>query len=112
MSPQIIHSSTGRSAEYFSALSTKRVRKAPPLIFITLIALSGCTSHSAPSFVIFGAYFPAWMLCALIGILGAFAARGIFVAAGLSSVLPYQLFVCSSAGLVVAILIWLVWFGT
>jgi len=87
------------------------VPKATLLIFITSIALSGCSRHSAPSFVLFGAFFPAGMLCALIGIFGAFAARGIFVATGLNSVLPYQLFVCSSAGLSVATLSWLIWFG-
>ena len=42
---------------------------------------------------------------------GAIAARGIFVAAGLDSVLPFQLFVCSSVGLVVAALTSLIWFG-
>lgn len=81
------------------------------LVFIATITLSGCAGHGAPSLVLFGAFFPAWMLCSLAGILGAVAARGIFVAAGLNNVLPYQLLVCSSAGLVVAIVIWLIWFG-
>jgi hypothetical protein len=49
------------------------------------------------SIVLFGAFFPAWMLCAIIGIFGAIAARGIFVASGLDSVLPFQLFVCSGS---------------
>ena len=86
-------------------------RKSALLIFITLPAFAGCASHGAPSFVLFGAYFPAWMLCALIGILGAIAARGIFVGSGLDSVLPFQLFVCSSVGLVIAAVTWLTWFG-
>jgi hypothetical protein len=81
------------------------------LSFIASMTISGCASHGAPSFVLFGAFFPAWMLCSFIGILGAIATRGIFVAAGLNSVLPYQLFVCSSAGLVAAILAWVIWFG-
>ena len=51
------------------------------------------------------------MLCALIGIFGAIAARGIFVAARLDSVLPFQLFVCSSVGFVVAALTWLTLLG-
>jgi hypothetical protein len=51
------------------------------------------------------------MLCAIIGIFGAITSRGIFVAAGLDSVLPFQLFVCSSVGFVVATLTWLFWFG-
>ena len=90
---------------------TQTTRKSALLIFITLPAFAGCSSHGAPSFVLFGAFFPAWMLCALIGISGAIAARGLFVTAGLDSVLPFQLFVCSSVGLVVAALTWITWFG-
>jgi hypothetical protein len=86
-------------------------RKAALLTFVTSTGLGGCASHGAPSFVLFGAYFLAWMLCAIIGIFGAIAARGIFAAAALDSVLPFQLFVCSSVGLVVATLTWLTWFG-
>jgi len=93
-----------------NARGKRRAREFRISILIAFIALTGCASQ-APSFVLFGAYFPAWMLCALIGILGAFATRGIFVATGLNSVLPYQLFVCSSAGLFAAILTWLLWFG-
>jgi hypothetical protein len=86
-------------------------RKAALLTFVTSTGLGGCSSHPAPSVVLVGAYFPAWMLCAIIGIFGAITAAGIFVAAGLDSVLPFQLFVCSSVGLVVATLTWLTWFG-
>jgi YtcA family len=101
-----------KTAKRAFAPGTKRARKAALLMFVTLLALGGCSNRGAPSFVLFGAFFPAWMLCAFIGILGAIAARGIFVAAGLASIVPFQLFVCSSAGLVVAVLTWLVWFGT
>ena len=87
------------------------MRIATLLILVASGALGGCASHGAPSFVLFGAFFPAWMFCAFIGIFGAIAARGIFVAAGLDSVLPFQLFVCSSVGFVVAALTWLTWFG-
>jgi hypothetical protein len=111
MSRQINRSSIGKIAMGTSAVGAKSVRRAALLISIASITLSGCASHGAPSFVLFGAFFPAWMLCSLAGILGAVAARGMFVAAGLNNVLPYQLFVCSSAGLAVAIVIWLIWFG-
>jgi hypothetical protein len=95
----------------FGATGAQTTRKSALLIFITLPAFAGCSSHGAPSFVLFGAFFPAWMLCAIIGVFGAIAARGIFVASGLDGVLPFQLFVCSSVGLVVATLTWLIWFG-
>jgi hypothetical protein len=51
------------------------------------------------------------MLCALIGIVAAIAARAGFVASGLDSVLPFQLFVCSAIGLCCGLIAWLLWFG-
>jgi hypothetical protein len=95
----------------FAVKGTSKVYRAVLTVFIASGVLSGCARHGAPSFVLFGAFFPAWMFCAIIGIFGAIAARGIFVAVGLNSVLPFQLFVCSSVGLAVAALAWLIWFG-
>ena len=97
--------------EFGASTGAQTTRKSVLLIFITLPAFAGCSSHAAPSIALFGAFFPAWMLCAIIGIFGAIAARGIFVAARLDSVLPFQLCVCSSVGLAVAALTWLIWFG-
>jgi hypothetical protein len=65
----------------------------------------------APSFPIAGAYFPAWMVCALLGIVSATAARAAFVASGLADTLPFQLFVCTAIGCCVAFVAWLFWFG-
>jgi hypothetical protein len=81
---------------------------APIAIFM---GLGGCAAQGAPSFILFGAYFPAWMLCAVIGIAGALAARIGMVTTGLSDTLPFQLFVCTAIGLIVAISAWLLWFG-
>ena len=74
-------------------------------------ALGGCSSHSAPTLSLFGAFFPAWMLCGLIGILAAIGSRGIFVATGLSDILPFQLFVCASIGVCLALIAWSLGFG-
>ena len=87
----------------------QRMRRLPMLLL--LFALVGCAHHGAPSFVLFGAYFPAWMLLALMGILVAIGARIVFVGSGLASIVPHQLFVCAAIGLVFAILAWLLWFG-
>jgi hypothetical protein len=73
--------------------------------------LSGCTNEGAPSYSLFGAFFPAWMFCAVLGIFAAIGARAVFVLTGLSSVLPFQLFVCASIGVCFALLAWLLWFG-
>ena len=75
-----------------------------------LLGLSGCAAAGAPSFILFGAYFPAWMLCAMLGIVGAIATRVVMVATGLSDVVPFQLFICVSIGLIIAVLLWLLWF--
>lgn len=76
-----------------------------------LATLSGCTAHGAPSLILFGAYFPGWIFCAVLGILAAILARLAMVTSGLSAVLPLQLFVCAALGLLVAIAAWLLWFG-
>ena len=84
-----------------------------PTLMVSLasIALGGCRVRGAPSFVIAGSYFQGWMICALIGIVMAIAARIGFVASGLANVLPCQLFVCSAIGLCCGLLVWLLWFG-
>ncbi|MDM0070518.1 YtcA family lipoprotein [Variovorax sp. J31P207] len=83
-------------------------RWARPLV---LLGLTGCAHPGAPSFALFGAYFPAWMLCVLLGIAASIGARVLFVATGLAGALPFQLFVCMSIGLCFALLAWLSWFA-
>jgi hypothetical protein len=74
-------------------------------------ALSACEVSGAPSIVIAGSYFPGWMFCALIGIIAAIGIRAGFVASGLASILPLQLFVCGACGVCCGLLAWLLWFG-
>lgn len=69
--------------------------------------LGGC----APTVSAFGAYFPGWLLCALIGIAGAAIARIGFVATGLSDKIPAQFFVCAAIGIIIASLCWLIGIG-
>jgi YtcA family len=76
-----------------------------------LLSLSGCGSAGAPSYDLFGAFFPAWLLCGIVGIAGAVVARVVFVSTGLANTLPYQLAVCAAIGLITALLVWLVGFG-
>ena len=72
-------------------------------------ALEGC--GAAPSFSLVGAYFPVWLASAVIGGLAALIARLVFVVTGLSTELPFQLFVCAAIGTLVGILVWLLWVG-
>jgi hypothetical protein len=57
--------------------------------------------------MLFGAYFPLWLLSAFAGIGGALVAHRVFVVTGWVRVVPYQLFVCASIGLAAGVLIWL-----
>jgi hypothetical protein len=82
------------------------------LLVLSGAAVSGCAIRGAPSFVLFGAFFPAWMLLAGIGILAAIGARIALVSTGLAEIVPLQLLVCVSAGLIIAVLAWALWFGT
>jgi hypothetical protein len=81
-------------------------------LLLGLIAMlqSGCASRGAPSFVFFGAYFPSWMLIACIGIAAALVARVASVATGIADDLPFPLAVCTSVGVIVAVIVWFVWF--
>jgi len=71
----------------------------------------GCVSQGAPSFVLFGAYFPEWMLLAVIGVLAGATARAAMVATGLAATIPFQLLCCTAIGVTTAIVSWLVWFA-
>ncbi len=84
-----------------------RARAALPAIVVSSSALGGCATRGAPSFELFGAFFPAWMLCAVIGIAAGAAARVVFIAVGLDNILQFRLLVCSSVGVIVAALAWL-----
>jgi hypothetical protein len=64
----------------------------------------------APSFELFGAYFPAWMLCAGVGITGAVIARLVLVSARFAMLVSYQLPVCVAGGVTLALLVWLALF--
>ncbi|WP_218017990.1 hypothetical protein [Sphingomonas azotifigens] len=73
-----------------------------------LVMPAGGCARGAPSLVFFGAYFPLWLACMVIGATVAGVARALMVVSGLSERLPYQLLLCTaigtSAGLLVAML--------
>jgi hypothetical protein len=98
----------GRSQMHTNATTS---RLASPLIVLVSCSLGGCSAGAAPSFDLFGAFFPAWLLCGIIGIAGAVVARVVFVSTGIANTLPYQLAVCAAIGVITALLVWLVGFG-
>jgi len=81
------------------------------LIALGSFSLAGCSKGGAPSFELFGAFFPVWLLSGTFGIAGAIAARAAFVRFGVANALPYQLAVCTAIGVIAALLFWLIGFG-
>lgn len=74
-----------------------------------VLVVGGCTTSPAQN--LFGSFFPAWMLCAAVGILGAVVARQILIAGGIHRDLfaPPLTYLCIAvAG---TLLVWLIWFG-
>jgi hypothetical protein len=51
------------------------------LPFTALIFLAGC--RGAPSINLVGSFFPAWMLCVAIGVIGVLFLRRVFVRTGI-----------------------------
>jgi hypothetical protein len=84
------------------------VQKGHAGLLATTLLLAGCSPAGAPTIPMFGAYFPSWLACALIGILGAVVVRLVFIKAGIDDVLPWRLpiYVCvaASIGFLVSIL--------
>jgi YtcA family len=80
-------------------------------LFLAFTCFGGCSADGAPSFDLFGAFFPAWLLCGIVGVAGAVAARVAFVSGRVANALPYQLAVCVAIGVITAVLFWLVGFG-
>jgi hypothetical protein len=92
--------------------SRKRWRISGALMVASLqLVLTSCSFGGAPSFTLFGAFFPAWLLCGIVGIVSAVVARVAFVSSGLANTLPYQLAVCTALGVITALLVWLIGFG-
>jgi hypothetical protein len=96
---------------YWAERWIKRRPISASVLALPLLSLSGCSEAGAPSFDIFGAFFPAWLLCAVLGILVALGAHIFFAARNLTVVLPFQLSVCTSLGATFALLVWLICFG-
>ncbi len=73
--------------------------------------LGGCSARSAPAAVLFGAYFPDWLIFAILVVLFALATRIAFGIAGRAEAIPFPLFTCLAVGILLAGSIDLLWLG-
>jgi len=83
---------------------TRGVRR----VAIALVT-AGC-SH-APTMNLFGSYFPAWMLCAAVGIVATVIIWWILAMAGIHEYVIAPLLTYTGLALSAALLSWLLWFG-
>ncbi len=74
-----------------------------------MLTLSDCAS--APAVNVVGSFFPAWMLCALIGIAVAVCLRQVLVLVGLEDSLVLPLLTHTAVGVAATLAVWLIWFG-
>ena len=77
-------------------------------IAITL-PVAGC--NYAPTMDLLGSYFPAWMLCAALGIIAAIVIRQILAVAGISEYVVAPLLTYAGLAVSATLLAWLLWFG-
>lgn len=73
-------------------------------IAISILLLSGCVAHQAPTFTVLGSYFPSWMACAFIGLGVTIGIRLILIRSGIDDVLPARLLLYTCLALAVAFL--------
>jgi hypothetical protein len=75
------------------------------------IVLPVAACSYAPTMDLLGSYFPAWMLCAVIGIAAAVIIRQILVVAGINDYVVAPLLTYAGLAVSATLLAWLLWFG-
>jgi YtcA family len=82
----------------------------PGLLRVAIaLAVSGCSR--APTIDLLGSYFPAWMLCAGVGVVVAVIIRRILAMAGIDEYIVAPLLTYAGLALSATMLLWLLWFG-
>jgi hypothetical protein len=67
--------------------------------------------NTSPAQNILGSYFPAWMLCALIGLILTVMIYVIFVKIGIDEFIPAKLMIYLGLAISLTFIMWLLWFG-
>jgi hypothetical protein len=86
------------------------IRKYNPYVLISSLAtLSACNASPVQSVV--GSYFPAWMLCAVFGIISTLIIYVIFVKINIDPFIPAKLLIYLGLAISLTLLSWLLLFG-
>jgi len=105
--------SNGSSLAAGSGASIRRDRhRCGPLgLWRVAIALPVAGCNYSPTMDLLGSYFPAWMLCAVIGIVTAVIIRQILAVAGINDYVVAPLLTYAGLAVSATLLAWLLWFG-
>jgi hypothetical protein len=104
--------SNGSSLAAGSGTLIRRDRHGGPLALwriATALPIAGC--NYSPTMDLLGSYFPAWMLCAAIGIVAAVIIRQILAVAGINDYVVAPLLTYAGLAVSATLLAWLLWFG-
>ncbi len=81
-------------------------------VLLSALMLSGCSQLTrSPSVPIFGSFFPAWIICAIGGIIAAVIVRFVLIFLRLDEHLPAPPLVYLCMAISAGIGLWLVWTG-
>src|SRR5690349_11776601 len=94
-----------------AAGSAMPIRRGPLGLWRVAIALPVAACSRSPTMDLLGSYFPAWMLCAVIGIVATVIIRQILAAAGIAEYIFAPLLTYAGLAVSATLLAWLLWFG-
>ncbi|MCX5495719.1 YtcA family lipoprotein [Kaistia dalseonensis] len=75
------------------------------------VSLSGCTVPASPALPLFGAYFPSWLICASVGVIGAVIIRAVLIKLGIDEILTWRLLVYACLAAVIGFALALTVYG-
>ncbi|EJD6501569.1 hypothetical protein M0L11_RS21175 [Providencia rettgeri] len=89
------------------------IKKYRHIISVSLLSLllMGCNQGHSPLFSMLGSYFPYWMLCVLIGLVGAILLRVFLVYLEIDDKLPFPLMFYFGVLLSISITVSLLYFS-
>ena len=90
----------------------ERARRVPVTLLlgcVVVLLLPGCAG--APAVNVVGSYFPAWMLCTMLGLIAAVCFRQVLMLCRLEDQLVLPLVTYALVALTATLAIWLLWFG-
>jgi hypothetical protein len=84
---------------------------APLASWRVAIALPVAACTYSPTMDLLGSYFPAWMLCAVIGIVASVIIRQVLAVTGIGDYVVAPLLTYAALAVSATLLAWLLWFG-